>query len=422
MSAGLFIKTTDNTGVKLKNLLVVILFLFLVNFTYSQEIQIKSLKAYTGAENSLPVYMGLEEKLVIEFDVQSEFLPNLNIIFRYCSRDWIPYDNIFLQNVGQNVYYNIDVTRLPHTVEEAKYHFRGGFPDNDNMVSFPFSGKWMFYITDSQDTSIVFASGKFFVVYPEINTKVTVKNILREDISYYPLEMGRVFDITASFDLPDELFPSNVTETEIIENHKIDYPVIIDRSFNTAVRQFYWDGSRKFSFTSRDVYPGNEYRQVDLRNHNRFIGKDVRAQFDGIEISRFYIEGGKDLNGGSVLTNFKNDYATYLNVKFEIRPPSEIAGDIFLTGAFNNWQLLPEYRMNNSGGLYSKTIQLKRGIYDYQYVTADVINGTIKNDNWITLEGNFWETKNDYYIFVYYNEPNFGGYDRIIGYKKISGR
>lgn len=406
----------------MKSLLSVVLSLLIIISLSAQDIEIKSLKAYTGSENQLPVYTGIEEKLVIEFDIQSEFIPNLNIVFRYCDKNWKPYETPFLQNIGQNIYYNIDVNRLPQTVEDAKYHYRDGFPDNDGMVSFPFSGKWQYYITDSQDTSIVYATGKFYVAYPEMDLNIAAKKATREDISYFPQDLGRVYDITTSFELPDQLFPSNVTETEIIVNHRINSPYIIDRSFNTAIRQFYWDGNRKFSFTARDVYPGNEYRQVDLRNNNKYFGREVRAQLDGIEISRFNIQGDKDLNGGSLLTDYKSDYATYLDVIFEIRPPYDVTGSIFLTGAFNDWQILPEYKMDNSGGLYSKTIRLKRGVYDYQYVTADVINNYIKNDNWITLEGNFWETSNDYYIFVYYNEPNYGGYDRIIGYYKISGR
>ncbi|MFO7444859.1 MAG: DUF5103 domain-containing protein [Ignavibacteriaceae bacterium] len=395
--------------------------LFLSNI-YPQDMIIKSLKAYAGNETAFPILTGSGPGLTIEFDIESEFMPNFNIVFRYCDRNWKPYDNIFLLNHGQNIEYDLGVDRLPVTVEDAKYHFKDTFTGDDGYVSFPFSGKWRFYITDSQDTTIVYASGRFFVIYPDIEPDVSVKNVLLEDKSYFPLELGRVYDITASFILPQEMFPSNVMEMEIIENQKLDYPVVVDRSFNTNTRQFYWNGDRKFSFSARDVRPGNEYRQVDLRNHNVYIGKDVRAHIEGIEISRFYREGGRDLNGGSILTNFKNEYASYLNVKFEIRPPEEISGDIFLVGAFNNWQLLPGYRMDNSGGLYSKTIQLKRGVYDYQYVTADIINNQIKNENWVILEGNFWETENDYHIFIYYNDPNYGGYDRIIGYKNVRRR
>jgi hypothetical protein len=406
----------------LKSALCAVLSFLLFVSLAAQDIEIKSLKAYTGSENMLPVYTGIDDKLVIDFDVQSEFIPNLSIVFRYCDRNWKPYETPFLQNIGQNIYHNIDVNRLPAIVEDAKYHYRGGFPDNEGMVSFPNSGKWRFYITDSQDTSIVYAEGRFYVVYPDMEINAVIKKALREDITYFPQELGRVYNITTSFELPDKLFPSNVTQTEIVVNHLIDSPYIIDRSFNTAIRQFYWDADKRFSFTASDIYPGNEYRQVDIRNNNKYFGREARAQFDGIEVSRFNIQGNKDLNGGSVLTNYKSDYATYLDVTFEIRPPYDVTGSIFLTGDFNEWQILPEYKMDNSGGVYSKTISLKRGVYDYQYVTADVSNDYIKNENWIALEGNFWETSNDYYIFAYYNEPNYGGYDRIIGYYKISGR
>ena len=111
-----------------------------------------------------------------------------------------------------------------------------------------------------------------------------------------------------------------------------------------------------------------------------------------------------------------------LNVSFSVRPPEEMKTNVFLVGAFNEWQLLPEYEMINENGLYKITIPLKRGVYDYQYVTADVINGKIQIDDWVVLEGNNWEAKNEYHIFLYYNDPNFGGYERIIGYQKITSR
>jgi hypothetical protein len=78
--------------------------------------------------------------------------------------------------------------------------------------------------------------------------------------------------------------------------------------------------------------------------------------------------------------------------------------------------------MENIGGVYNKTIEIKRGAYDYQYAAADVVSNNTKNENWIVLEGNFWETENLYHIFIYYHDPNYGGYDRIIGYRVILSR
>jgi hypothetical protein len=372
-------------------------------------------------ETALPVITS-EGELTIEFDVNSNIEPNLNIVFKFCDKNWNPVDNIFLQNYGENVAYNLDFVLLPFTVQGVRYHFKGSFPDKNNFVSFPFSGKWKYFITDSQDTSVVFASGRFYFIGNILELNVDLKKEHLEDKVYYPLSIGYVFNITTDFILPEELFPAYVDHIEIVENKKIDYPFSVDKNSNTNTRQFYWDGDRKISFIIRDIRPGNEYRRTDLRDINRFNSKNVQAQFDGIEYSRFFKPGRRDLNGGYLLTDFRNEYADYLNVKFSIRPPYEIFQSIFLVGAFNDWKIHPEYEMGNIGGVHSKTIELKRGAYDYQYVAADVVNNVTKNEDWIVLEGNFWETENLYHIFIYYNDPNYGGYDRIIGYKVILSR
>jgi hypothetical protein len=407
-----------------KKLFLILLCLFPASFTLSQKVELKSLRVYSAQdETSLPVIVQSENSnIAIEFDLESEFIPNLNIVFRFCDKDWNPTNNIFLLNIGKNIAYFLELKTLPTTVEKARYHFKGEFPGNYEDVEFPFSGKWMFYITESDDSTKVYGSGKFYVIQDDVALRVNVKREQLEDKVYFPSDLAKIFNITATFNLPDEMFPVFVDHLEIVENHKIHQTVIVDRGFNTNRRQFYWDGNRKFSFTARDIYPGNEYRQVDLRDINVFNSKNVKAQFDGIEYSRFFKKAPKDLNGGSIFTNFKNEFATYLNVTFSIRPPDEIFGNIFLTGTFNNWQLLPDYEMNDDYGLYTKTIELKRGIYDYQYVVADVINNTIKNDDWLVLEGNTWDTSNVYHVFLYYKDQNYGGYDRIIGYSKIISR
>ncbi|MGE5861027.1 MAG: type IX secretion system plug protein domain-containing protein [Ignavibacteria bacterium] len=383
------------------------------------QLDIKTLKTYRMEdETALPVITS-EGELTIEFDVNSNIEPNLNIVFKFCDKNWNPVDNIFLQNYGENVAYNLDFVLLPFTVQGVRYHFKGSFPDKNNFVSFPFSGKWKYFITDSQDTSIVFASGRFYFIGNILELNADLKKEHLEDKVYYPLSIGNVFNITTDFILPEELFPAYIDHIEIVENKKIDYPFSVDKNSNTNTRQFYWDGDRKISFIIRDIRPGNEYRRTDLRDINRFNSKNVRAQFDGIEYSRFFKPGRRDLNGGYLLTDFRNEFADYLNVKFSIRPPYEVFQSIFLVGAFNDWKILPEYELENIGGVYSKTIELKRGAYDYQYVAADVVNNRTKNEDWIVLEGNFWETENLYHIFIYYNDPNYGGYDRIIGYRVI---
>ncbi len=402
-------------------LLLQLLFFF-SSSVFSQNIQIKSLKVYGGSdETSFPVILngrGTPNYLTIEFDVKSNFVPNLILLFRFCDKNWRPYSNIFLASPYKYIDYNMSYSSLPQTVKEADYHFKDFYPKN-NGVEFPFSGKWMFYITDSQDTTKIFGGGKFYVVDNEIGVGDSLKKEQLEGANYFPADLAKIFNITTNFILPDKFFPSYVDHVEIVANQVMDYPTVIDRNGNTNTRQFYWNGNRNFSFIARDILPGNAYRQVDLRNTDNFMGPNVNAHLQGLEYSRFYTEGRRDLYGGSVLTNYNNDYATYLNVTFSIRPPNEITGGIYLVGAFNNWEVNPNYRLRNDYGVYSITVPLKRGIYDYQYVIADDNGKEIINQDWLTLEGNNWNTSNIYHIFVFYNDPDYGGYDRIIGYQLI---
>jgi hypothetical protein len=399
-----------------------LLLLTAYNYVYTQDIEIKSLVTYTTDERlALPVLTG-ENKFVVEFDVKSDFEPSLSILFRFCDAGWIPTKNIFLLNQNRNSKQLFNFERLPVTVEDADYHFKGSFPDRDGFIEFPFSGKWRFYITDRQDTSLRYAEGRFFVVNNEVILGSTLKRDELEDKNYWPVELAKVFNITTNFYLPDNFVPGFVDRLEIIQNRNIYEPIVIERNANTLERQFKWDANRKFTYITRDIPAGNEYRQVDIRNFNFFSEKDVRAQRDGLEFSRFFLNAPPDLNGNKIFMDYKDPYATYLNVTFSIRPPDDVYGDIFLVGAFNNWYLSTEYKLQPETGIYSITIPLKRGIYDYQYVVGDDINDEVVNADWLVLEGNTWDNKKVYDIFLYYNEPSLGGYERIIGYLKLPGK
>jgi hypothetical protein len=75
--------------------------------------------------------------------------------------------------------------------------------------------------------------------------------------------------------------------------------------------------------------------------------------------------------------------------------------------------------MFNSDGIFSTIVTLKRGIYDYQYVVGEIENGSVINADWLILEGNTWTNKKEFDVFLYYSEQDKGGYERIIGYKRV---
>jgi len=397
----------------------ILFLLFSINI-FAQDFEIKSLKTYaSGREHSFPVIVFDKEnpsRITIEFDIDSDYQPFLNIVFKFCDKNWQPYDNIFLVNQGHNVERNLWFERLPNNVRGARYHFKKNFP-SDN-VWFPFSGKWVYYITDSQDENLIYGEGKFIVVYPGVKLNAEIETSRLEGVR--ASNETRTFTITTNFILPDSLFASNIDEVEIIENQKVYDPVIITRQLFNNNRYYDWDGGNKFSFIAKDIFPGNEYRQVDTRDYNIFNSYNVFAHRDIIETSQTNSRYYRDLNGGSVLMNYKNENSEYLFVTFRLSLPSEFNKKVFLVGSFNDWDIWFNYEMQKNESLYETTVELKRGIYDYQFVTGDEVNGSITNLNWIELEGNNWETDNEYHVFLYYKEPERGNYDRLLGYVKIS--
>ena len=406
----------------MKKLLALIL-IVLSSIILPQEVVIKSLKTYTSSDaNSIPVLSSPRDLLIIDFDVQSENSPNINIIFKFCDRNWIPTDNIFLSNQGKNTAYTLDYFSLPTTVEEAKYHYNNSFPDKNGYVGFPFSGKWKYFIVDSQDPTLVFAEDQFVVVKADVPLKVEAKRETLDDKTYFPPQLGHSYWVIVDANPKETYFPFQVDELEIIQNHLLENSIRVPRTSTDQNRVFEWDGGSTLRFIAKDVRPGNEYRQANLQDINIFNSKNVKAQFDGMEYSRFLLQSRNDNNGSFTLKSPKDMYSTYLNVLFQVKPPQEVTGDIYLVGAFNDWKLSEQNKMNFNGDHFELTLELKRGIYDYQYVVVNGDYSESANQDWYVLEGNDWQTSNEYNIFLWYRDQENGGYDRIIGYSKIQMR
>jgi len=80
---------------------------------------------------------------------------------------------------------------------------------------------------------------------------------------------------------------------------------------------------------------------------------------------------------------------------------------------FNNYAKTDEYKLeyDEKTATYSKAIMIKQGFNNYMYITANK-NGTVDGEH--AVDGNYYQTENDYNIFVYYRQNN-ERYDRVIG-------
>ena len=80
---------------------------------------------------------------------------------------------------------------------------------------------------------------------------------------------------------------------------------------------------------------------------------------------------------------------------------------------FNNYALTDDYKMelNKKTGLYEKALLIKQGFTNYQYILTNK-KGAIDFEN--AIDGNYFQTENNYTAIVYYKGNN-DRYDRVIG-------
>jgi len=408
------------------NKIILILFLSTINiFSLNPEkVEIVNFRIYGKDQLDFPVAIknSLEENIItIEFEIKSNFYPNLALLFKLCDQNWNPYHLGRFKSNYKNLYGPLKFDNLPIFVKKANYHFKESFDINDDQkLNLIFSGKWKVYILDFSDTSISYYEDKFYIAENNqiVKAKISAGRIL--DPNIFPVELQRTLTIEFGFFLKKEFQAQNVSFVEIVRNREIDNSIILSKNLS-KYQDYFYDGNRRFKFAIKNIKPRNAYRQIDITDANIYPGPEITFRKEGIDLNDFYKRRKIDNKGGSILLDYKNKNSDYLLVDFKLRADEFSKRKIYIVGAFNSWKISDEYLMEeqNENGLFSKKIWLKRGVYDYQYV-AELNDGNTVYLDWEVLEGNYWETSVDYRIFLFYSDPDNYNVQRIIGYLKIN--
>ncbi len=112
--------------------------------------------------------------------------------------------------------------------------------------------------------------------------------------------------------------------------------------------------------------------------------------------------------------------ADYVTVHFTLDFPRLMNADIHLDGEMTSG-LPPEstkLRFNESGMVYTLEIPLKQGSYNYQYVVVPR-EGSMPDP--ALIEGNKYETLNEYEVEVWYRPPG-SRYDRLLNVSRLLAR
>ncbi|HFS68164.1 MAG TPA: DUF5103 domain-containing protein, partial [Flavobacteriia bacterium] len=331
----------------------------------------------------------------------------------HCTYDWknsnlnpTDYSNGFAEDRIRN-FDNSFNTFLDYT------HYELTLPNT--QVQLKITGNYLISIYDEYDDLIF--TRKFIVYEPKVDVGVSVHKAKK--VSNINTKQNVEFTINH----PNFRFdnPSQEVKTTLYRN--IDW----NSKISNVKPQFIRNGQLLYKYdTETTFWAGNEFLFFDTKEYRIATNNIRRSELkNGIFHTRLYVDETRarkpytyypDINGNFVIrslnTENPNFEAEYTQVHFFLDYSNPDKKEVYVYGAFNNWQLNEENLMhyNEATKLYETSFLFKQGFYNYYYVTLD----EDESINIVDVNGSFYQTENDYQVLVYYHK--FGAkYDEVIG-------
>ena len=393
------------------------------DINYKDEVQTVLLHP-TGFDLDKPVIFlnKMKEQLHLQFDIFADEAPYLYYTFVHCDNQWHPTDlpkNDYLKGFIQE---EIDDFTFSLNTFVNYVHYDLVFP-TDNMMP-KLSGNYLLVVTGENPNDIYFTR-RFYVVEDMARISATVPR--------YPFDLNlgtnkQEVDLEIAY---PEMFNSRADQyssVTIQQNGRWDNAV-----FGLKPTYVYPDKLSYINNAKTVFESGNQFLRINTSNfENRpEKTKTVYREADGYVVTLFddtkrsahnYVDD-QDLFGEKYIYLEREDFdatkeADYAQVDFFLQWPQYMIGkDVYILGAITDWRLddnaKMEYDPNRRG--YKKSLLLKQGYYDYMYAVKDNATGITSV---APVNGDFWETNNRYYVFIYLFDP-IENYDKLIGYTVI---
>lgn len=376
---------------------------------------IKTVSFVQNNQNVVPVFQ-LADPFQLQFD---DLFGNDSSYFYeiiHCDYNWNPSDlqkRDYLQGFDNQ---RIQESSSSFNCLQIYTHYRLNLPNSNTQLKI--SGNYILKILN-EDKEVVF-SRKFMVYEDLVSVPIQVKRAR----NVTNLDSKHNLEFTIKSNVINFQNPLKNIKTVLLQNGKLQtaihniapqFTIGNDLVYKYDAPTQFWAGNEFLYFDNKEIrVASNNISRIDSQKEiysSYLFTNEARAN------SNYY--NWQDVNGNFVVRRLFAENseieADYSWVYFSLSAPLFRSSDgaIYVTGMFNNYALTQENKMeyNTEKGVYEKAILIKQGFINYEY-TAEQVNGNIDSEN--AIDGNFFQTENEYTVLVYYKE-NTDRYTRIIG-------
>lgn len=361
------------------------------------------------------IRLGSNEYLSIEFDYLSEEVFNrLRYKVSHCDASWRKSERIseieYLSGFNHNL---IDDYELSNNTTVDYTHYNLEIPNKD--VNLKISGNYLVEVYDENNPDKILLNACFSVDESVANIGYKISSVTNIDANKEHQQLS--LTVNHSLDIRN---PIDELKIVVIQNNRLDTERSGLKPFLISPQKISYEQNLNLIFTA-----GNEYRRFETSSYRsngyRVAHLRYNPPYYDMYINRERIRSNgvysydQDQNGRFMIRSSDTDYATteadYFMTIFTLPMAEELPYPIYINGEFTYNSFSDRYRMKYDpvNKEYRLSLLLKQGLYNYQYLTYST-KGIIDSS---ALEGNYYETENEYAAYVYYC-PVGQYYDRLI--------
>lgn len=384
----------------------------------------KSLLVCVNDNDQTPplLFLDSQDQLVISFDELAEDHSYLRYFLTHCNSQWQPdglVANEFLDGFNDAQIEDYDYSRGT-TVHYVNYRIT--IPNQ--YIKPTISGNYLLEVYQDGNPDEILLQVRFYVAEGIADIRGDISGITDIDHRNAHQQLNITVDGGDNLSLDDL---SNRLRLVITQNGRSDNTVTIEKP------QYITGHTARFEHLGQMIFPaGNEYRRfetiamnslnmnVDMIDYvypfyHAILTTDLPRATEGYtyDITQHGRYRVREQNSSD-----SHVEADYVMTHFSLKMPPLQGYDIYVDGDLASRRFDPSSRMNYDyeEGVYRMATLLKQGSYNYQYLA--VPKGTSIGQT-RPIEGDFYQTDNEYMILVYHNIPG-ARYDRLIGAAIIS--